>query len=123
MERPPTTDAARCARLFWVWLTVRTAVWLGAAIATQPNAPLDVAEWSAWGNHFSWGYPKHPSLSGWVAAAFGQLSPGDVWGIYVAGYLIAAACLWAAWKLGLEFLPPRAALVAALCLDGLIYLT
>jgi hypothetical protein len=123
MERPPAGDGARCARLLWLWLVVRTALWLGAAVCTQPNAPLDLIEWLAWGHQFAWGYPKHPPLPGWVAELFARLSPGDVWGVYLAGYLHAAACLWAAWRLGREYLPPRQALLSALCLDGLIYLT
>jgi hypothetical protein len=96
MERHATGDAARCARLFWLWLLVRTAVWIVAVLCTQPNPPLDLVEWVAWGNHFAWGYPKHPPLPAWVGGLFARLSPGDVWGAYVAGYLLAALCLWAA---------------------------
>jgi hypothetical protein len=41
----------------------------------------------------------------------------------VASYLMAAGCVWAAWRLGLDYLPPRYALLSALSLDGLLYLT
>ncbi|MBI3411793.1 MAG: glycosyltransferase family 39 protein [Planctomycetes bacterium] len=117
------SDLILCRRLLWFWLLIRTVVWVVATAATQPNAPLDLIEWLAWGNQFAWGYPKHPPLPAWVAGVFATLSPGDVWGVYIASYLLAACCLWTAWRVGLEFLAPRQALLGALCLDGLMYLT
>ncbi len=116
-------DADPCRRLFWAWLATRSAAWVAVAILTQPNAPLDLVEWLSWGHQFAWGYPKHPPLPGWVAAAAARLSPGDVWGVYLAGYACTAACLWAAWQVGREFLSPRLALAAAVCLDGLSFFT
>jgi 4-amino-4-deoxy-L-arabinose transferase-like glycosyltransferase len=123
MERSPLSEDALCTRCFWVWLVVRTAVWMGAVVAIQPNAPMDLVDCLAWGHVPAWGYPKIPPLTPWIAGAFARLSPGDVWGVYLAGYLCAASCLWAAWRVGREYLPPRGALLAALSLDGLIYLT
>jgi 4-amino-4-deoxy-L-arabinose transferase-like glycosyltransferase len=123
MDRSPLAESVVCARLFWLWLAGRTAAWLTAVICLQPNAPLDLVELLAWGNQFSWGYPKHPPLPAWMAASFAGFSPGDAWGVYLGGYLLAATCLWSAWRVGREFLPPREALVAVICLDGLIYLT
>ncbi|MCE9530064.1 MAG: glycosyltransferase family 39 protein [Planctomycetes bacterium] len=117
------TDASRCRRLFWCWLIGRTVVWFAVALFTIPNAPLDLIEWLSWGNQFSWGYPKHPPLPAWLAAAFVRLSPGDVWGVYLLSYLLIAVALWAAWRLGNEFFSPSMALIAVICLDGLIYLT
>jgi len=113
----------RCALLFGLWLCLRTAIWLGAVILTQPNAPLDLIEWSSWGNTIALGYPKHPPFPAWIASAFAWLSPGEVWGIYLAGYLFAATSLFASWKLACEFLPPRHSLLAVICLDGLIFMT
>jgi 4-amino-4-deoxy-L-arabinose transferase-like glycosyltransferase len=89
----------------------------------HPNAQIDMIEWGSWGGVTTWGYPKHPPLPGWVAGLFLQLSPGGVWGLYFAGYLFAAGCVWAAWKLAREFLPPQRAIFASLALDGLAYLT
>src|SRR6266478_6535675 len=83
------SDLVLCSRLLWFWLLVRTVVWVVATAATQPNAPLDFIEWLAWGNHFAWGYPKHPPLPAWVAGLFATLSPGDVWGVYIRSYLLA----------------------------------
>lgn len=119
----PTAPAARYARLFATWLAARTVVWVLVVVAVHPNAPLDVIELLGWGNAWQPGYMNHPPLPCWVAAAFGRLSPGDVWGVYVAGYLASAACVWAAWRVGREYLPPRLAFLAAVALDGLVYLT
>jgi Dolichyl-phosphate-mannose-protein mannosyltransferase len=123
MERSPLDDAARCARLFWMWLVARTVVWFGAVAVVQPNPLQDLVESLAWGHHLAWGYPKQPPLTSWLAEAFSRLSPGDVWPLYLAGYLAAALGLWAVWRVACAFLSPRAALFAVVGLDGLIYLT
>jgi 4-amino-4-deoxy-L-arabinose transferase-like glycosyltransferase len=115
------SEQVRCARLFWGWLVARTVLWTGLAFLTQPNAPLDLIEWLAWGHEWRWGYPKHPPLPAWIAEIFAHLSPGDVWGVYLGAYLVSAVCLWAAWRLACELLPPRVALLAALSLEGLVF--
>ncbi|MBA4189209.1 MAG: hypothetical protein C0467_14520 [Planctomycetaceae bacterium] len=112
-----------CTRFFWAWLVVRTVAWFCLATATLANPPLDLIEWLSWGHSIQWGYPKHPPLPAWLAAGFARLSPGDVWGVYLLAYLTAAACIWSAWRLALEYLPPPQALLAALCLEGSLYLT
>src|SRR5262249_14084519 len=123
-NRATTTSEARlCCRLFWCWLTVRTVSWTVVTVLTTRNAPLDVIEWLPLGRQFSWGYPKHPPLPAWLTAASAQLSPGDVWGVYLLSYGLVAVGLWAAWRLGQEFLFPRLALAATMSLDGLRYLT
>jgi 4-amino-4-deoxy-L-arabinose transferase-like glycosyltransferase len=115
-------EATLCARVFWAWLVVRTAVWTTLAALTQDNASIDLIEWLGWGREWQWGYHKHPPLPAWVAEAFAQLSPGSPWGVYLAGYLAAAVCFWAAWRLGRELLPPRLALLGALSLEGVVFL-
>ena len=111
------------ARLLLGWLIVRTLIWTLAMAFGHPNAQIDMIEWGSWGGVTTWGYPKHPPLPGWIAGLFLKLSPGGVWGLYFAGYLFAAGCLWAAWKLASEFMSPQRAIFAALSLDGLAYLT
>lgn len=115
-----TTDPGR---LLAGWLVVRTVVWTAAVALAFPNPPLDLVEWLSWGGSCEWGYPKHPPLTAWVADLSARAALGGVWGVYLASYLATASCLWAAWLLGRDYLPPRAALVAALALDGVIYLT
>jgi hypothetical protein len=109
------------ARLFWIWLGLRTAFWVALSRLTQPNAPLDLAEMLAWGHQWQAGYPKHPPLPAWIAEASFRLSGGDLWGPYLAGYLLTAFCLWSAWRLARAVLAPRLAFAAALCLEGLVY--
>lgn len=123
MSNAPIAPADGYARFFWLWLALRTAIWLAVAVLTLPNAPLDLVEWLAWGHQFAWGYPKHPPLPAWAAALVASLHPGAVWGIYVFSYLLTAICLWTAWRVGRDLLPPREALLAALALDGLTYLS
>jgi hypothetical protein len=91
-------------------------------VGNQPNAPLDLVELLGWGNAWQLGYPKHPPLPCWIAAAFGRLSPGEVWGVYLAGYLTSTLCLWSVWQVGRLYLPPRLAFLATVSLDGLNYL-
>jgi hypothetical protein len=119
----PASAEVLCTRLFWAWLVVRTVAWFGFAAVAIPNPPLDLVEWLSWGHSLEWGYPKHPPLPAWLAAGFARLSPGGVWGVYLLAYLTAAACIWAAWRLAREYLPPPQALLAALCLEGSLYLT
>src|SRR6516225_134228 len=119
----PARESRLCTRLFWGWLALRTAAWTLFATLTQPNAPLDLIEWLSWGHEWRWGYHKHPPFPAWLAEAFSYLSPGSVWGVYLAAYLATAFCLWAVWRLGRELLAPRLALLAALSLEGILFFT
>jgi 4-amino-4-deoxy-L-arabinose transferase-like glycosyltransferase len=113
----------RPGTLLFAWLVIRTVVWTVGIATTHPNAQIDMTEWGSWGSTFAWGYPKHPPLPGWIAGLALRLTPGQVWGEYLAGYLCSAGCLWVAWMLAREFLPARSAVFAALALDALAYLT
>jgi 4-amino-4-deoxy-L-arabinose transferase-like glycosyltransferase len=108
--------------MFAGWLVFRTALWTLIAL-TQPHPPLDTVEWLNWGRTWQAGYHKHPPLAAWLAALASWLTPGSFLGIYLAGYLFIALALWCVWKLASEVLPPRTALAATVCLDGLIYFT
>jgi hypothetical protein len=111
----------RCAVCFWTWLVLRTVWWTAISFVTQPNARLDLVEWLSWGHEWQWGYHKHPPLPAWIAEIFFHLTPGSMLGVYFAGYLCIAIALWCAWRLGRDLLPPRLALFAVLCLDGLVF--
>ncbi len=119
----PTATVRLYTPLFWTWLTLRTLVWTLFAAVTQPNAPLDLIEWLAWGREWQWGYHKHPPLPAWLAETFFQLAGRHVWGVYLASYLCTAVCLWCVWRFGCALTTPRRALLAALALDGLIFFT
>jgi hypothetical protein len=111
-------------RLLAAWLTIRTVGWVLWAVLILPNPPLDLVEWLSWGSNWEWGYPKHPPLPAWIADLFDRvLSADGIWGVYVASYLTIASCMWAAWLIARDYLPPDAALVTVLALDGLSYFT
>lgn len=99
----------------WFWLLAGGPLLLGLAIGllTQPNATGDTVEMVLWGREWQWGYYKHPPLPAWIAAAAFELAGGSVWGVCVAGQLAVLACIWAAWRLGRELLPPPLALLGA----------
>ncbi len=117
----PRDPLALADRAVAVWLLLRTLAWTLVAL-TQPNPPLDVVEWLAWGHEWRLGYHKHPPLAAWVAELAFRLTPGSFLGVYVAGYLSAAFALFCVWRLARRVLPPRPALAATLCLDGLVFL-
>src|SRR5262249_47661415 len=115
-------EGCACNRFFWLWLLVRTLVWVLIAVLTRPNASLDTIEWLCWGREWCLGYSKHPPLPAWLGECFFRLTPGSLLGVYVLSYATSAICLWSAWRLAREILPARLALIAALCLEGLVYL-
>ncbi len=110
------------SRPFIAWLVLRTAGWTLLALS-QPHPPLDTVEWLAWGRHWQAGYHKHPPLAAWLAEAAARLTPGSFLGVYLAGYLFVALALVCVYRLARELLPPRQALAATVCLDGLVYFT
>src|SRR5690606_25389546 len=102
----------RYTRLFWLLVFVHLVVWMSICIFAQPNAPLDTVEQIFWGIHWQLGYHKHPPLPAWIAAGAVWLA-GEVWGAYLAGQIAVLTCIWAAWRLGREYLSPPLALAAA----------
>lgn len=110
------------ARLFAAWLVLRTALW-AAVSASQPNLPLDAVELLGFGNAWLAGYPQHPPVPAWAAAAFARLAPDPAVGLAVGGLLATALCLLAVWRVARAYLPPAAALVAVAALDGLKFLS
>lgn len=110
-----------CRKALLIWLTVRTTAWTVVA-SLQPNPPLDVLEWLAWGRNWQLGYHKHPPLAAWIADLGYTLTGGRFFGIYLAGYLFLAWGMWSVWRLSSRLLPARLSLASVLCLDGLCYL-
>jgi 4-amino-4-deoxy-L-arabinose transferase-like glycosyltransferase len=107
--------------LFRAWLLSRTLLWTLVATLTQHAPPLDTVEWLCWGHEWQLGYYKHPPLAAWVAEIAFHLTPGSFFGIYLAGYVAIAVALWCVWRLARRMLPPREALAATVCLDGLVF--
>jgi 4-amino-4-deoxy-L-arabinose transferase-like glycosyltransferase len=56
-----------------------------------------------------------------LADAAWNFSGGSVVGVYFLGYVFVAITIWSVWKLARMMVPPREALVAALCMEGVTY--
>ena len=108
-------------RLFPLWLLARTLLWTLVATLSQQVPPLDTVEWLCWGREWQLGYYKHPPLAAWVADVAFRLAGGSFFGVYLAGYVAVAVALWCVWRLARTMLPPRPALAATVCLDGLVF--
>ncbi len=108
-------------RIFRLWLLTRTLLWTLIATLTQHVPPLDTVEWLCWGREWQLGYYKHPPLAAWVADVAFRLTGGSFFGVYLAGYAAIAVALWCVWQLARTMLPPRPALAATVCLDGLVF--
>jgi 4-amino-4-deoxy-L-arabinose transferase-like glycosyltransferase len=91
---------------------------LDPACGDRPNGTVDVVEWVAWGYQWQLGSQKHPPFAAWLAAAFHNLTPNSLIGVYVLSYLTIAFTLWCVWRLAQDILTPRLALISALCLEG-----
>lgn len=118
---PRADTGALIHRVFVGWLILRTLAWTLVAFA-QPNPPLDVVEWLAWGRQWQLGYAKHPPLAAWVAEFVYRLTPGSFLGLYLTSYLAVAGAIICVWRVARQVLPPRTALAATLCLDGVLFL-
>lgn len=108
-------------RYFWLFALAHLVVWTLVPTLAQPNAPLDVVEMAYWGREWQWGYPKHPPLAAWAVEAALSLAGGGVWAVYLLSQVAVVTCFWAAWRLGRQVLAPRAALLAAVALEGCVY--
>ncbi len=98
---------------------VHAVVWTVVPALTQQCAPLDVVILAYWGRQPQWGYPRHPPLPAWLAAAVWD--GAGVWAVYLLSQLMVLAAVWAAWRLGRELLGEVAALPAAAALEGVFY--
>lgn len=127
MNRPIASAAAdnspesvAATRLFWLFAGGHLLLWTAVAIFTQPNPPLDMVEMIYWGQHWQWGYYKHPPLPAWIGAATFGLT-GSVGLIYLVSQLLVVTNFWAVWRLGREIASPWTALAAAVVLEACYY--
>ncbi|WP_437186035.1 glycosyltransferase family 39 protein [Planctomicrobium sp. SH668] len=120
----PIAHFARLSRrdptigFFWAIVTVHVIVWTILATATQPNLPNETLEMLTSGREFAWGYASHPPLGVWIATAVSSFFAPWNWPVYMLAQLCGVVSVWAAWKLGRQFLHPWTALCAAFVLLG-----
>jgi 4-amino-4-deoxy-L-arabinose transferase-like glycosyltransferase len=98
-------------------------VWSLVPLVTHWNVPDDNLEQLAWVLTPDWGYNKHPPFPTWVLWGFEQLAPHGVALTYLLGALQVGMMLGIAWRLCLETLCARRALVAVLLISGMTYYT
>jgi len=97
--------------------------WSLVPLATHWNVPIDNLEQLAWVLTPDWGYNKHPPFPTWVLWGFEQVFPHGIALTYLLGALQVAMMLGIAWRLALETLGARRALVVVLLISGMTYYT
>jgi 4-amino-4-deoxy-L-arabinose transferase-like glycosyltransferase len=105
------------------WLVFRTLLWSLVTHLTFSNPPLDTIELLSWGRDWQWGYAKHPPLPAWLADAGWRMFGGNLFGVYFIGYALIAVAVWSVWRLARLVVPPRDALLAAFCMEGVLFYT
>jgi 4-amino-4-deoxy-L-arabinose transferase-like glycosyltransferase len=106
---------------FWTFLVAHVASWTITPILCCPNAPLDLIEMVFWGREWQWGYPKHPPLVSWLAAAIVACTGANTWGLFLASQVAIGVAFWCAWRLGREITSPRTALLGVVILEGCLF--
>jgi len=94
------------------------ALWTLVPTILCRNLPLDVLEGISFGQHWQWGYWKHPPITWLLDDLVRRTTAPHIWGFFLLGQIAAVACFWAVWRLGCEILRPVEALAATLLLDG-----
>ncbi len=98
----------------WLLVLLHALVWTWAGTAVRGNLDLsgDMVEAFVWGQHWQWGYFKHPPLSGWITGAWFAVFPATHASFSLLASLTTAAGLAGFALLAREFLPPRWVLVS-----------
>ena len=102
-------DPARRERTAIIVLVSYAVLWTiyGAIAKSSHHLHFDMGEVVAWSREPSWGYPKHPPFSAWVAQAWFSVVPFADWSYYLLAMSSAALGLWIAWKLAADYLDPE----------------
>jgi 4-amino-4-deoxy-L-arabinose transferase-like glycosyltransferase len=98
----------------WLLVLLHVLVWTWAGTVVRGNLDLsgDMVEAFVWGQHWQWGYFKHPPLSGWIAGAWFAVFPATHVSFALLASLTTAAGLAGFALLAREFLAPRWVLVS-----------
>jgi 4-amino-4-deoxy-L-arabinose transferase-like glycosyltransferase len=128
MHPPGVTAVAAPAdamRTAWVlaFVSAGFVAWTLLPAWLAGNLHPDTLEGLYWGQHWLWGYHKHPPLAAWsselVHAAFGSAN----WAYYALSQAFIAAAFAGIWLLTRDIAGPRAALAAVVLLALTHYTT
>ena len=94
------SDPSRRERTVIGVLFVYVAIWTIYGVLSKASHDVhpDMAEVVTWARELALGYPKHPPLSAWLAAAWFALFPAADWAFYLLAMLMAGLALWIAWR-------------------------
>lgn len=109
---------ARPERMLLALIAWHLTFWVLAPILCYRMLPLDTLELLGWGQEWQWGYYKHPPLGAWLGEIALQLSGGHPYGLYVLAQSCVVVTLIYVWRTARMFLPPHAAVIAAVLLEG-----
>lgn len=108
---------------FWLFLTGHVVVWTLLATLTQANIPEETLGLLTAGQSPAWGYFDQPPLPVWVMTFCSSIFAPAAWPAYLLAQLCVAVCMWAAWKIGKDFLHPWTAVCGAVVLEGCFFFT
>ncbi|MGV8867685.1 MAG: glycosyltransferase family 39 protein [Janthinobacterium svalbardensis] len=114
---------ATVRKYFVIAVLAHLFCWTVLPLFLQSNAALDMLEGLAWGKEWQLGYEKDPPLFPWVIQVLTQWSGKGLWISYLAGQLCVATVFFAVWQLGQRVASVLEALIGALLLEGVYYLS
>ena len=99
-------DPQRRERAVVIVLIGYALVWTlyGVLAKGSQDVHFDMAELTAWSQHPSWGYLKHPPLAAWVVRGWFTLFPQTDWAFYLLSMSSVALALWLAWRIAGRYL-------------------
>jgi 4-amino-4-deoxy-L-arabinose transferase-like glycosyltransferase len=108
-------------RYFWTFILLHVLAWTLGPSLMRGSLTHDTLEGIAWGLQWQWGYNKHPFLTAWLCATVSKLFGAHDWPIYLLAQIAVATTFYAVWRLAKEILPVGLALIACLCLEGVLF--
>jgi 4-amino-4-deoxy-L-arabinose transferase-like glycosyltransferase len=116
-----TVAQANTKRYFYWFILIHLLAWTIGPLLLRGSLPHDTLEGIAWGLQWQWGYNKHPFFTAWACAGITKIFGSVDWPIYLLAQLAVATTFFAVWRLANKILPALQALVATLCLEGVLF--
>ncbi|WP_417849736.1 glycosyltransferase family 39 protein [Thalassoglobus sp.] len=108
---------------FGIFLVAHVLIWTILASLTQPNLPDETLQLLTAGQSPAWGYFDQPPLAVWMMSFVSTIFAPAAWPAYFMAQVCIATCMWAAWKIGKDFLHPWTAICGAIVLEGCFFFT